>query len=110
MSATHTPKEWHHNPATVYLQNGLWHASVHNENGQTVGLISAYTREIATANARLAAAAPKLMEALKDALNRLELNKACFEDAQFYAHTIVRTKESISKARNALAKATEDSL
>lgn len=92
-TACHTSGDWHHDETTIYLQNGLWHGSVKNDNAETIALICAGKREIVAANARLIAAAPELL-ALAEKADRL-----------LGASTNPEALEIAALARSAIAKA-----
>jgi hypothetical protein len=86
MNTTHTPGEWHTHDGQIYPL----------ETGVTLALIPYWDEENEEhqANARLIAAAPDLLEALKEAIDQLETWNTESEDT----FTMRRIKTAIQKA------------
>src|SRR6478735_7587955 len=99
MSAKHTPGPW---VASQYLDNGQWGIITH-DNQIVVGLSS----RISEADARFIAAAPDLLESLRETLKALEHNFAQVHpdyDGTANAHSIIgRARAAIAKAEGGAA-------
>lgn len=99
MSTTkHTPGEWAHTDGSIYSY-GVGHGA----DIATVNTDSAHlTDEEAEANARLIAAAPTMLQALKDCMSWFELNYIHYKIPM----SRVGSPGFIETAQNAINKAT----
>jgi len=83
----HTPGPWHAKPETVYVPAQVW------ADGRELAEVYGETHEAREANARLMAAAPVMLEALRDALRVLKVS------------TEMERSEAIATVKEALDKA-----
>lgn len=101
MKTKHTPGPWQVNGSWLNIETGNRHTAVESVLpggfGMVASLEHSFTRESEEANARLIAAAPELLEALKELVN----------DGECYCADNVASKETCRhcKARAAIAKA-----
>ena len=91
MEAKHTPGPWSYRDDSGYC------AQIDGSNG---AVICCFDQDPHDADARLITAAPELLEALKDAINRIKSSLKLLNcDDEFI-------DREIAKARSAIAKAT----
>jgi hypothetical protein len=96
VSARHTPGPWH-----TDLNRGQW--SVRTHNGMVVTRIARWTEDIDEADARLIAAAPELLAALKTLV--IDANRLC--DRNLGGTYEADCRRAIADARTAIAIAEE---